>query len=56
MLRSNVFGKVTAYAGIVGNVIGLGLFVPTIGLFLSVISVPVLWIWYILLARALFQL
>ena len=56
MLRSNIFSRVTAYAGILGNVIGFGLYVPVIGLFLSVVSGPILWIWYILLARRLFQL
>ena len=30
-------------------------YVPTIGVFLSVISVPVLWIWYILIGRRLIQ-
>jgi hypothetical protein len=56
MLRSRIFSKVTASAGILGNAIGLGLFVPTMGLLLSLLSVPVLWIWYILIARRLFQL
>ena len=56
MLRSNIFSRVTAYAGILGNVVGFGLYVPTIGLFLSVISGPILWIWYILIARRLLQL
>jgi len=56
MLRSNIFGRVAAYALILGDVIGLGLYVPTIGIFLSVISVPVLWIWYVLIARRLIQL
>jgi len=56
MLRSDVFSRVAAYALIVGDVIGLGLYVPTIGIFLSVISVPVLWVWYILIARRLIQL
>ena len=56
MLRSNIFNKVTAYAGILANAIGLGLFVPTIGVFIAVFSVVFLWIWYILVARRLFQL
>jgi hypothetical protein len=56
MLRSDIFGRVAAYALIVGDVIGLGLYVPTIGIFLSVISVPVLWVWYVLIARRLIQL
>jgi hypothetical protein len=37
-------------------VIGLSLYVPSIGIFLSVISVPVLWVWYVLIARRLIQL
>jgi hypothetical protein len=56
MLRSNVFGKVTAYVGIAASAIGLGLFVPAIGVFLSLISVVALMIWYILIARRLLQL
>jgi hypothetical protein len=56
MLRSDIFGRVAAYALILGDVIGLGLYVPTIGIFLSLISVPVLWIWYVLIARRLIQL
>ncbi len=56
MLRSNVFGKVTAYVGILASAIGLGFFVPVIGVFLSLISVVGLLIWYILIARRLFQL
>jgi hypothetical protein len=56
MLWSKIFGRVAAYALILGDVIGLGLYIPTIGIFLSVISVPVLWVWYILIARRLIQL
>lgn len=56
MLRSNIFSKVTAYAGILAGVIGFGLYVPTIGIFISLFSVVGLWIWYILIARRLFQL
>ncbi len=57
MLRSNIFSKVTAYVGILMNVMML---VPptvgTIGLLLSLISLVPLAIWYILIARRLFQL
>jgi hypothetical protein len=56
MLRSNVFGKVTAYVGIVASAIGLGLFVPAIGVFLSLMSIIGLIIWYLLIARRLFQI
>jgi fumarate reductase subunit D len=56
MLRSNIFSKVTAYAGILAGVIALGLFVPKIGIFISIFSILFYEIWYILIARRLFQL
>jgi hypothetical protein len=56
MLRINIFSRAAAYALMVGDVIGLGLYIPAIGIFLSVISVPVLWIWNVLIAGRLIQL
>lgn len=56
MLRSGIFSRVTAYTGIAGNLLGMGLFVPKIGVFLAVLSVVVLWVWYVLIAWRLFQL
>lgn len=61
MLRSNnnnniFFSKLTAYVGILASVLGLGLFVPTIGLLLSLISLIPTLMWYILIARSLFRL
>lgn len=56
MLQSSIFSKTTAYAGILAGVIGFGLYVPTIGIFLSVISVLFMAVWNILIARKLFQL
>jgi hypothetical protein len=56
MLQSKLFSKATAYFGILANGIALGLYVPVIGIYISVFSVVFLWIWYILIARNLFQL
>jgi hypothetical protein len=57
MLRSHVFGRVTAYMGIVAAIFNWGLYVPEIGVLLSVLSVfPFLAIWNVLIARRLFQL
>jgi Domain of unknown function (DUF4386) len=56
MLRSRLFSKSTAYLGILANVIALGLYVPIIGIYISIFSVVFLWLWYILIARGLFQL
>ena len=46
MLRSRLFGKATAIIGIVANAIALGLYVPTIGLYLSLFSVVGLEVWF----------
>ena len=55
MLRVPSFARVTVYTGIVGNFAALGLFLPTVGVALSVGSVFVLEIWYLSLARDLFR-
>ncbi len=54
--RSRVFGKGAAYTGILASVITLGLFVPVIGLYISIFSLLFYAIWLGLVARSLFQL
>ena len=64
MLRSNIFSKVTAYVGILANAVSLAeyfrlVFVPEavlLLLFIAIASCLLLLIWYILIARRLFQL
>jgi hypothetical protein len=56
MLRSELFSKTTAYMGILANVISLGLYVPVVGIYVSIFSVLFLEIFYILAARRLFQM
>jgi hypothetical protein len=56
MLRSSVFGRLTAAMAILGNAVGLGLYIPAIGVYIAVFSVVFLEIWYVLVARRLFQL
>jgi hypothetical protein len=56
MLRTAVFGKPTAYLRIASSVLDFGIFVPAIGLFISLFSVVFLLIWDIMIARRLFQL
>lgn len=57
MLRSRVFGQVTAYAGLVFGVLSL---VPASagnpGLIFSLVSLVPMWIWLVLIAQRLFQL
>jgi len=56
MLRSNIFSRFIAWVGILASVIGLGLYVPKIGLYLAFLSVPFIAVWDVLIARRLFQL
>lgn len=56
MLRSAAFGKATAYTGILAGIVGLGFYLPTIGLFISILSVLFIATWNVLVARDLFQL
>jgi len=56
MVRSAVFSNLVGWMAILGNAVGLGLYVPTVGVYISVFSVVFLEIWYILLARKLLHL
>ena len=56
MLRSEIFGERTAHVGIVTNIVVFGLYVPAIGVYLSLLSVVGYLIWYVLIARSLFKL
>jgi hypothetical protein len=56
MLRSATFGKPTAYLGILGNAVGLGLYLPAVGVYISVFSVVFLEAWYVLVAHAMMRL
>jgi hypothetical protein len=56
MLRSRIFSNLTGYMAILGNAVGLGLYVPAVGVYISVFSVLFLEVWYILVARRLLQL
>jgi hypothetical protein len=56
MLRSQVFSKVTAYVRIGSSIFDFGLYLPTIGIYVSIFSVMFLFLWNIMIARRLFQL
>jgi len=56
MFRSRIFSNLTGYMAILGNAVGLGLYVPAVGVYISVFSVLFLEVWYILVARRLLQL
>jgi hypothetical protein len=56
MLRSEIFSKSAAYVGIAASVIGFGLYVPKIGVLLSIFSVVVIQIWYVMIAVAFLRI
>ena len=56
MLQNHLFSRAIAYLGIASNIIALGLYVPVVGIYISIFSVVFLWVWDILMARRLFQL
>jgi hypothetical protein len=56
MLRSRIFSKATAAVRIASSVCDFGLYVPVIGIYISIFSVLFLLVWNVLIARRLFQL
>jgi hypothetical protein len=56
MLRSSIFSRRTASVGILAAILNWGLYVPKIGMLLSILSIVPLAIWLILVAWRLFQL
>ncbi len=56
MLRDARFGRLMGWLGIIGNIAALGLFVPAVGPLLSVLSLPLLSVWFVLIALRLLRL
>ncbi len=56
MLRSAAFPRIAAWASIVANALGFGLFLPGIGVLLSVVSVLILIAWCALVGWRLLRL
>ena len=56
MLRSPIFSKLTAWAGIVASVVGFGVYVPKVGIFISILSVVGMQVWYVMIALTLLRL
>lgn len=56
MLGSGIFSKATGYVGIVASLIGFGIYVPKIGVMISLVSVVGMQVWYVMIALSLFRL
>jgi len=56
MRRSQIFNKSAGYVGIVAGLLGIGMYVPKVGVFISILSVVVMQIWYVIIAQKLLRL
>jgi hypothetical protein len=56
MLKSAVFSKTAAYLRLASSVLDFGIFIPVVGLFISLFSVVFLLVFNILIGRRLLQL
>jgi hypothetical protein len=56
MRRSAVFGRAIGTLGAIASVVSLAYFVPSIGALLSVLALPALLAWYVMLALRLWRL
>ncbi len=55
MLRSHIFTPATAWVGIVSSIVGFGVYVPKVGVLISIASVVGMQVWYVMIARTLFR-
>jgi hypothetical protein len=56
MLRGHVFPAMAGWVATVANLLGLALFVPSIGVWLSICSVLLLIVWYAVVGWRLLRL
>jgi Domain of unknown function (DUF4386) len=56
MLRSETFSKAAGYLGIVSGIVGLGMYVPKVGVLISILSVVGMQAWYVMIALALWRI
>jgi Domain of unknown function (DUF4386) len=55
MLRSQIFSKAAGYVGIVAGVLGIGMYAPKVGVFISILSVVGMQVWYVMIALTLLR-
>lgn len=55
MLRSRIFSKITAYTGVILSVAGVGVFIPVIGIALSLLATIGGVLWFALIGRDLMR-
>jgi hypothetical protein len=56
LVHTRVLGRAAGWLLVVANVIGLGIFLPDVGVAVSLVSVLLLWVWYLRVGWSLVQL
>ncbi len=56
MLRSRIFTRLAAYMGILSGAVSFGIYVPKVGVFISILSVVGMQVWYVMVALTLLRL
>ena len=56
LVRGGVLGRTTGWLLVVANVVGLGIFLPDVGIAISLVSVLLLWIWYVRIGWSLVRI
>ena len=46
LVRAGALGRAAGWLLVVANVVGLGIFLPSVGIAVSLVSVLLLWVWY----------
>ena len=55
LVRAGTFGQAAGWLLLVANVVGLGIFLPGVGIAVSLFSVLLLWVWYLRIGWSLVQ-
>jgi Domain of unknown function (DUF4386) len=56
MIRSAIFSKFTGYFGLIITVVGLGFWLPVVGMYVNLVTSLVSFLWYFLIAGTFFRL
>jgi hypothetical protein len=56
LVRARVFGRAAGWLLVVANVVGLGIFLPGVGIAVSLFSVLLLWVWYLRIGWSLVRM
>jgi len=56
LVRAGALGRAAGWLLVVANVVGLGIFLPGVGIAVSLVSVLLLWVWYLRIGWSLVRM